>query len=225
MRNKRNYIMKNPLLTLCIALSILLISCGKNDNLPLTINQTEVTMRYDGTFDFSIRNVSDVEWSSSDEFVGIVGRDGKFEARHIGETTVTGRALGEFVTARVVVEPNIVGVIEPYIAFGETLPVVKDFEKRQLLHEASDLLVYTDASDYTSRARYFFEGDLFTSVSLFWSDARTEEGKIFYAERYEFLGSSNNVHYYTDKSNSLLVSLTNDRLQGFFATYSRNTRK
>lgn len=217
--------MKNPLLILCISLSTLLISCGKNDNLPLTINQTEVTLRYDGTFDFSIRNVSDVEWSSSDEFVGVVGSDGKFEARHIGKTTITGKALGEFVTAQVVVEPIVVEVVEPYIEFGKALPDVKDFEKRQLLHEASNVLVYTEASDYTLGARYIFEDNLLTSARLVWNDARIEEAKIFYAERYEFFGSGNNVRHYTDRSNRMLISVTNDSNQGFFASYSKNTSK
>lgn len=215
--------MKNILLILCIALPTWMAGCGKNDNLPLTINQTEVQLRYDGTFDFSIRNVSDVEWSSSDAFVGTIGPDGKFQAHHIGETTITGKALGEFVTAQVVVEPIVVDVVEPYMEFGKTLPDVKNFEKRQLLHEAPTVLVYTEASEYTLGARYIFEGNLFNSVSLLWSDARTEEGTTFYAERYELFGSSNNIRYYTDKSNSILISLTNDSVRGFVATYSKNT--
>jgi hypothetical protein len=214
-------IMKNQLL-ICLAI-FTFVGCGKSDDLPLTINQTEVKLRYDGDFVFFIKNATNVEWVSSDEFVGIIGSDGKFEARHIGETTITGKVGSQSITANVMVEPNVIGVIEPYIQFGKRKPDVKNFEKRQLGNETSTLLFYTETSTYTWGARYLFEDNLFTSVSLLWNDSRIEEGATFYAERYQHIGTSNNVYYFTDKANSVVISVTNDRSLGFTATYSKNT--
>ncbi|MBD1423790.1 hypothetical protein [Sphingobacterium chuzhouense] len=214
--------MKNRLLTLFVTMATL-IGCGKNEDGPLTINQTEVKLRYDGDFTFSTNNTNNVEWSSSDEFVGIIGSDGKFEARHIGETTITGKIRGQSITAKVIVEPTVIGVIEPYIQFGKRKSDVKNFEKRQLGNEASTVLFYTETSTYTWGARYLFEDNLFTSASLLWNDSRIEEGAAFYAERYQLIGRSNNIYYYTDKTNSVVISVTSDYSLGFTATYSKNT--
>jgi hypothetical protein len=213
--------MKSQLL-ICLAI-LTLMGCGKSDDLPLTINESEVKLRYNGEFTFVIKNATSVEWSSSDEFVGIIGSDGKFEARHIGETTIIGKVGWQSITAKVIVEPTVTGVIEPYITFGKRKPDVKNFEKRQLGNETSTVIFYTETSTYTWGARYLFEDNLFTSVSLLWNDSRIEEGATFYAERYQHIGTSNNVYYFTDKANSVVISLTNDRSLGYTATYSKNT--
>jgi len=200
----------------------LLLACGKSD-LPFMINQSEVKLHYEDTFIFSIRNTKDVEWSSSDPFVGTIGKDGKFEAHHIGETTITGKTQGQAVTAEVIVEPIVTEVVEPYMQFEKRKADVKKFEKRQLNNETPTVLFYTETSTYTWGANYLFKDNLFTSVSLLWNDARIEEGATFYAERYQLINERDDVHYFMDKSNRIAVELKNDRSLGYIATYTKNT--
>lgn len=214
--------MKNQLL-ICLAI-LTLMGCGKSDDLPLTINETEVKLHYDGEFIFSIKNAPSVEWTSSDEFVGTIGSDGKFEARHIGETTITAKVKWQTVTAKVVVEPTVVGVIEPYMVFGKRKHDVKNVETRQLANETPATVFYTETSAYTFGAIYHFENNLFTAVDLLWNDAKMEDSYVFYAERYELTSTSNNVYSFRDKSKSMVVELSYERSPvGYTATYSKNT--
>lgn len=214
--------MKNQLWVCLVILT--LMGCGKSDDLPLTINETEVKLHYDGEFIFSIGNVTNVEWSSSDEFVGVIGSDGKFKAQHIGETTITGKVGWQAITAKVIVEPTVTGVIEPYIHFGKRKHDVKNFETRQFANETPATLFYTETSAYTFGSIYHFENNLFTAVDLLWNDAKMEDSYVFYAERYELTSTSNNVYSFRDKSKSMVVELSYERSPvGYTATYSKNT--
>lgn len=213
--------MKNQLWIMFIALTIC-IGCGKSDP-PLSINQTEVTLRYQEEFLFAIKNAVIVEWTSSDEFVGKIESDGTFKARHIGETTITGKSQGKTFTAHIVVEPTITGVAEPFLQFGKRKPDIKDFEMRQLADETPQTLFYTEPSTYTWGARYIFEDDLLAKVDLLWNFSKIEESAIFYAERYELVSTSNNITYFRDRSGGTVVQLTSDSSLGVTASYSANS--
>ena len=79
------------LMSLAMIVSIALSSCSKDDDeTPLTISQTTLTMAHGDTLSITANQKS--TFTSADPFVATVTADGKIEAKHVGQTVVTATA-------------------------------------------------------------------------------------------------------------------------------------
>lgn len=204
-----------------------LVSCSKSEdsNPEFKINQKEVKLNYDGSFNFKVENASNVSWTSSDEFVGTIGSDGKFEAKHIGEVTITGKVGGSSVSAKVVVEPYITGVVEPFFDFTKGASSVKSYEKRKLISETSTFIYYSDANKYVTNSLYSLEGGVLKSSALMFVSSSAENVVKFYGERYKFDGYEDKIGFFTSKDAKIMVGVTVDANLGLVALYMPNTSK
>lgn len=211
--------MKKQLLVLF--LSFIALSSCKKDNDTFSINQKEVKLKYDGEFGFKVEGATTVEWSSSDEFVGSIGNNGEFKAKHIGETTITGKVNNTVLTAKVIVEPTVKGVIEPYTAFGNKKAQVKSYEKRELKEETATGLAYIDNAIYTRGAIYLFENEALASSALLWNNTKAEELAKFYIERYQVLGENSGIYYFTDKESTKIIGITFNETLGAVILYAK----
>ncbi|QQT44890.1 Uncharacterised protein [Sphingobacterium multivorum] len=196
--------------------------CSKSDSPSMQINQKEVKLKFDGSFDFKIDNASSVEWSSSDEFVGKVGSDGKFKAAHIGEATVTGKVSGNTVSAKVIVEPYVTDIVEPTVEFGASKATVKSFEKRSLFFENSDGIIYTGQGNKEKQVFYVFGNSKLSSSSLIFNTNFTDIGSIlakFYGERHQVLGTDSGTIFFQSKDKKTIIGISVGSSLGLNATY------
>lgn len=211
------------LLLFFVAVSTL-VGCSKSDgpNPEFKINQKEVKLNFDGSFDFKVENASNVSWSSSDEFVGTVASDGKFKAKHIGEATITGVADGKSVSAKVIVEPYVTDIIEPLITFGASKANVKSFEKRALQNETSTGLLYNGQGNKEKQVVYVFENSLLKSPALTFNANFNDIGSVlakFYSERYTVIGAEDGVIYFESKDKKSAVAIGASASLGLSAIY------
>lgn len=213
--------MKKLLFITLLAAGIL-SGCSKSESPSVQINQKEVKLKFDGSFDFKIDNASNVEWSSSDEFVGKVSADGKFKAGHIGETTITGKVGSNTVSAKVVVEPYITDIVEPYQGFGSSKASIKAFEKRVLYFENNDGIIYTGQGNKEKQVFYLLESSKLKSSSLIFNANFTDIASVltkFYGERYNVVGTDSGVIFFQSKDKKTIIGISVGSSLGLNATY------
>lgn len=206
---------------LLIATVVVMGACSKDETPSLKINKSEVKLKYDDEFTFSIENASSVEWSSSDEFVGTIADDGKFKASHIGETTVTGNVEGTSVTAKVIIEPYITDITEPSISFGENVKSIKEFEKRTLIEETTDILLFKGEGNKENEVVYLFDDNKMKSSVLSFKvySNLSEDLAKFYSERYRYLGSDESILFFESKDESYGLGISVNATFGMHAMY------
>ena len=214
---------------LSFAFLLLLISCKKEQTEPkATLNQQEVVLQYNQTFDFEVKKGSSIvdfstlATSSSDEFVGKTNNQGQFIANTIGETTI--KILGEGInlTAKVTVNPIQQLFAEPVTNFTYDKMQIKSAEKRILLQETATGLVYNGENNNLEDVIYLFtpQGKLSAAALLFPSTSSlVEKTAVFYAERYNMIGSSENYYYFENPKLQYIVGIGVDADLGFHALY------
>lgn len=212
-------------LVLLVAIATL-VGCGK-DGVESTheINRSQVTLKYDQSFDFSVSNVSNLDWSSSDEYVGVVSSNGAFTAKHIGETTVTARSGGQSFTAAVIVEPYIIGILEPLYGQQISKGDVKAFESRRLDLETTTSLAYTDLSiSLLDDVLYLWQdrGTWNGTYATFQRSFTSQDAETFYGERYIYILNNDIGSFYKTKDNKTAIRIRYIQEYGVDAYYYVN---
>lgn len=217
--------MRKQLLILFVAVATL-TGCSKDKD-SLQMNQNEVKLKYDGTFDFKINGANDISWSSSDEFVGTISNDGKFKAIHIGETVITGKVNGAIVNAKVVVEPKVTEITEPLYGDGVTATKIMEYEKREFLTgTSSGSLGFKGGSKYENMIMYLFENSKLTgSVIGFTTSHSDASSKItdFIMERYEPYTKIDNTLFFKSKDGKTIIAFGIIESIGVSLSYIPNT--
>lgn len=212
---------------LFISLLTVILSCSKDSTPTFNIDRIDRKIKYDDEITLTTTKVDgNIDWSSSNEYVGKIESSGKFVAKHIGETTVTAKWKGTSATINIQVEPYILGINEPYMQFGANIATIKSFEKRVLKSETNTSLNYSDPSKYVNSAIYLFENNAYASCGLLFNSSPSsiaEDVAKFFLERYNIVGENNNVYYFTDRDNKVLVGLTVHSQLGLIGLYQVNT--
>lgn len=207
-------------------IAFITVGCSKSESEPeITLNQKEVKLKFDEDFKFTLSSGAGAAWKSSDEFVGVVDNNGNFEAKHIGETIVSVNVNGKDVNAKVIVEPYITDITEPYLSYGATKATVKSFEKRSVIAETSTALLYRGQGSKENEVFYGFEnGSLNGSILSFktYADVAKDLAK-FYSERYTYVGDDDNVLYFQSKDKSYALGISVNTTFGLNATYFKTT--
>lgn len=210
---------KTILEILAVALFILgFSSCSKKEEAKpqLAINSTDITLYYDQTFQLELKrgnqklNFSDVTSASTDEFVGRVNSSGIFEAAHIGETEITLVHERESVKVKVTVMPRQTFLVEPSVEFGRDKSFIKLFEKRELLYESADGLIFKGENSNVLNVFYGFRnGQFFGAIVSFPLTSNNMERVVeYYRERYNYDGQLDDYFVHSNRSKSLMVALT-----------------
>lgn len=221
--------MKKHLLTLLFPV-LLIISCGKNDDKPgTTLDQHEVSLNYDQTHQFKISeggtalDASKVTWTSSDIHVGTIDAAGLFTAHKIGTTTIKAVTNGSTLTSEVTVIPYSELCVEPITEFGISLATVKSREKRAMLEQTTTALLYKGENPKVLNVIYSFNASALESSILLFSPTSevVEESARFFAERYPFVGESEDIFFFEDAKTTLSVGYFPEL--GFVAVYFPRT--
>jgi len=217
--------MKNILFLLPV---LLFVSCSKDDPEPATtIDSATVELKYDKEHQYVLMkgtekvDASTYTWKSSDTLVGKVDKTGKFIARKIGETTVTGTLAGKNVESKVTVTPYITSFKEPYQEYGATTAVVKTNETRKLRTETADFLAYEGENAKVAGVVYSLTTGKMTDalVAFQTTQAMADEVITFYEERYpRSAGLDSSVVFFNDAKNKA-VEVGVDAKIGLFAYY------
>lgn len=219
--------MKSQFSILLTVFAFLISSCSKDNPEPeAALNQTDITLHYDETFQLVVKkgdeNVafSKLTVSVSNEHVGEVKPTGLFEAKRVGETTITITGQGISLTAKVTVKPYHTLFSDPYLIFGNSKANVKGFEKRTLEVEIQDALLYKGENANIRNVMYTFDsGKLFSTFVLFTSTSFIETTATYYKERFEFLGTESSEIYFIDRESKVAVVLSYNNSLGFNAAY------
>lgn len=216
--------MRKTITMLVMAVVCIMASCSKDDNTPkYKINEEILVTNFDKDFQFLIEgNPTDVTWSSSDEWVGTIDETGLFEASKIGNTTITATIQGVSVKSEVTVESYSEMFVEPYADYGSSKNAIKAKESRQIAGEDAEAILYVGENTTLSNVMYLFTDDKMDgAAAVFGSDdSKMEQVVRFYLERYEFLGTSDNVGVFDNGISNLLVGLTAEL--GWIALYSKS---
>jgi len=218
--------MKNILFLLPV---LLFVSCSKDDPEPATtIDSATVELKYDKEHQYVLMkgtekvDASTYTWKSSDTLVGKVDKTGKFIARKIGETTVTGTLAGKNVESKVTVTPYITSFKEPFQEFGATTAVVKTKETRKLLAETADYLAYEGESAKITSVQYELVTGKMTYAVIFFQTTQAIANEVitFYLERYPRNGETEEGAVFFNDGKDKAVELGIHPDYGLFAFYS-----
>ncbi|PVH25147.1 Ig-like domain-containing protein [Sphingobacterium corticibacter] len=205
-----NFLKISTYLFLCISI----VACSKDDPQPVpALSRSEAVIKYDEDVQFRVPNFSDVTWFSSDEFVGTVDESGKFTAQHIGEATITAEVDGKTLIARVVVEPYVTSMVEPYVNFGGSVQSIKEYEKREIFSENNTFLVYYGQGDLENTVGYITYQGVMTGahINLKFEHSVIQSAMTFYKERYNYLGKvENGREYFESKDGLYRVFISNE---------------
>jgi hypothetical protein len=220
--------MKQLLLTTLAVAGLIACSKPKDAAPAVAINNANVELNYDSTHQFSLTqgstavSPSTYTWTSSDVTVGTIAPTGLFTARRIGETTITGISSDKSSTvqSKVVVKPYSTAWIEPVTTFGSNKTSVKSKEKRTLIREQTDGLIYKGESAKVTNVAYIFESDKLTTAGLQLTSTAemAQEAAVFLLERYTYLGKEDDIYVFTD-GKTVHVGLAADDSAGLVAIY------
>ncbi|UTA66698.1 Ig-like domain-containing protein [Emticicia sp. 21SJ11W-3] len=208
-------------------IGLCLAACSKED--PMTINQPNGQLKYDGTHQFTVKkggnSVSGITWKSSDTNVGTVDNTGKFKARKIGKTEVSAATKDGTVKASVEILPYSKLYTEPVLDFGQTKATVKAKEKRKVILDDGDLLAYQGENSSIELVLYVFVSNKLEVCGpvLQESSAVVKEAGTFLKERYPNNGVVNGEIVFLDDSKKYGIILGYDEQYGPTAIYAANT--
>ncbi|MBR4267159.1 MAG: hypothetical protein IKQ46_13985 [Bacteroidales bacterium] len=201
------------LMSLAVIVSLKFSSCGKDDETPLTISQTNLTMVHGDTLTIFANQKS--TFSSANPFVATESADGKIEAKHVGQTIVTATAGGQTKECTISVNPSYNLYKEPLLDFSLTKYDIKSLETRSLEEDRDSVLVYTDKKTYLMHYNFDRQTSKLTSVSYGMPNISYAQSSVltdFLIERYQAIDYKDNVSYFinSDKVDdaSMIVSMT-----------------
>ncbi|GAB2684825.1 hypothetical protein GCM10027037_02650 [Mucilaginibacter koreensis] len=167
-----------------------------------SIDQTAVTVNYDGQHQFAINSSTGgsstiaATWSSSDTTVGTINSAGLFKAKRVGTTTVKAAGSNLDLSSTVTVAPYYQLYQEPYRLYNSDTTALKAKEIRTIigryryadLVQVQFLLSYKGENSNLSAVQYNFIDNKETSASLTLTGNNdlTYIAKLmaFYRERY-----------------------------------------
>lgn len=185
-------------LSLILALSLMVIACkkDKDEEPPITINKTVVTVNHGTTDQLTLSRIISCTWDSDDDYIASVSSSGLVTGNIIGQTKVHARLTsGQTFECTVNVEPLTMMYEEPVFLWGNNKTSVKYQENRDLIEEDGEFLVYAGENNKVDLVMYMFADNQLESVIVLLKDpdANYDEAQAFMDERYEFVEELNDV--------------------------------
>ena len=209
--------MKKLAWMLALAMPFAIASCGDDDPAEITLDQNSISLNYGAsqTLKASEKNCT---WGSSDEFVATVDKDGKIEAKHVGEAVITVTKDGASAQCKVVVKPTNTKFTLPILSWGASKATVES-EVAKIFNDALSIVVDNkDALAYATKAdadgfpmyTYSFSNDALDGASFTVSTTMDEQGDLqgFLEQYYEQDGTTEDATLiYYDGKNAIDASV------------------
>jgi hypothetical protein len=213
-----------------LLLSVLIFtSCSKKDPEPeIIIDAPTLDLKYDQQHQYALKKGSDdifastFTWKSSDDKVGTIDANGRFSARKIGVTIISGTESGTSVESKVTVSPRVTLFTEPVIEFGATKADIKSKEKRKLLQETDEGLAYEGQSGTQTRGVvYLFPGGKMSGAIMLFDNATSTAtiSSTFIKERYPDRETQDGKVYILNDERTMGIIMSVDADYGYMAMY------
>jgi hypothetical protein len=178
--------MKNQLLV-TVLLLLTLFSCKKEDQAPpvLSLKSSSIDLHSGDTNQIVVDGSKSgkFNYSSDNVLIADVDKKGLITANRVGETTIKVDGEGFAGECKLTVIPRYNMYQEPVTLYGISKEELKAKERRTLLHETNDGLVYAGGTLEDQVMYYFEEGKLvFCCIVL--SHSLTNELAKYMTERY-----------------------------------------
>lgn len=145
--------MKKFALMLTLALPFVLAACGDDNEDPknVTLDQSSITINYDGTATLKASE-KDCVWESSNDFVATVDSKGVVKAHHAGTAVITAIKGDSYAKCNVVVNATNNNFTTPLTNWGQNAAWVKSnipsTLNLTLYQEDASTLVYTTSGNF-----------------------------------------------------------------------------
>lgn len=211
---------------LCIGI---LHSCKKSDQ-NYQLNQTQVELKYDQTFQFTLTpntSFDKVNVRNTNNDVGQIDNKGLYSAHNLGTSMLTFIVDGQELKATVEVKPYETFFTEPKLLLRVNKAEIKKLESRTLINEDTNELIYAGENNMVDQIIYQFDPAnqmLKNCVVKFSAQAPSDERMLtFFRERYESLGNVDNKTYIFVK-NSVFIECNLVRENNLWTAYYSSIR-
>lgn len=169
-------------LMLLLATLFTFTACGGDDDEPdnTKLSQTSYTMYHEDTQDIKGSNLSDIVWSSENEFVATV-KNNVITGQYVGKTTV--KSASKNMTFSVEVKPKYNTYEEPYLDWGASKSAIKAKYGTPKSEDTSSLLYQTSNSNAPIML-YVFENGKMSTCGVVCKVSTAYELGDFLVERY-----------------------------------------
>lgn len=174
-------------------LMVVLLLCGcssdnEDDITEFSVNPKEINLTGAGASASLTASVSNVRWTSENEWVAQVDNAGKITSMHVGKTKIKAVSGGRVIECKCTVSPRFKTYEEPYLALGKSKDeIVRKLGKPDYQIPSGDamLVVYGEKDDYQITSYAFKNNKLsYILVSLKSTDLRVKQIPDFLNERY-----------------------------------------
>lgn len=211
-------------------LALIAVSCAKDDNSPLVISDIEINLKYDKQHQYSIKrgsktlDNSSVTWELNDKNLGTVSANGLFKARKIGTSHVTVNYNGAMAQGNINVTPYSTMFTEPMAKFGASMSDIKYSEKRKILAETTDGIIYQGETNKIEGVMYLFDNNRLETAAVIFAITSTvvDEVSLFFKERYPKYGTQGDFIIFVDDDKSKAIGLTVSDDLGLVAIYTQS---
>lgn len=186
--------MKKSVLMLAAALPFMFAACGSEDpEENFNLETTALEIDYEKTANIET-SVNGCTFTSDNEFIATVDKDGKVTANHVGEANITVAYNGESATCKVTVKPTLMAYTMPVIDWSLNLSQVEDQVKvnfpaliKNKENSSADMLSYTTNGDFPIYT-YAFANNALKASTLMISAAMDERYSLgaWLEQYYEF---------------------------------------
>ncbi|WP_143959782.1 Ig-like domain-containing protein [Litoribacter populi] len=205
-----------------LALGIVFFACGPREepqDSTIRLSEQEIEIDFDDTYQLSAEfrrdgySPADFVWDSDDE--GIAGvEDGLITGNRAGITQINVSTNDQAFTssARVMVVPTNMMLLEPLLDFRQTRQFVRDNETREFSMEVDGFLVFDGENDKIEFVAYFF-GDIGYQealISIEPTQQNLDEGFEFLMQRYEIFEATPNAVLFGNDEYYVILEVTED---------------
>lgn len=188
--------MKKIFLLLAIMLPMMFVSCSDDDKDEPKFEYGLEFSLYHGTTK-QLESDANVTWHSENEFVAKVDGNGLVEGNHVGETYIVAtNGYGNSTKCHVTVLPKYNTYTEPVLDFGASSDIIKSKERRTLLLENKDVLLFNGGNDSEVFVRYPMENGAMAAAAISIKYNYMKEAVDFIFERYQIIGEQDNVYFF-----------------------------
>lgn len=162
--------MKKFFVAVAIALPFVISSCSDDNEDPISLASSSITLN---VAEYAELTASDNggTWTSSNEFVATVDKNGKVTAAHVGEAEITVSKNGSSATCKVVVNPVYTDYNFPYMTWGASVADIKGYVASDNVLTLLDETIETEDNINWTYLSYTTAGELPGYIYAFANDA------------------------------------------------------
>ena len=218
--------MKKTYFILFSLLIVILCGCSKDEEDVYSVNVKATSIEASETFALVVSpNVEGWTFKSDNDLIASVSSNGLIKANYVGETNITviNAKKGFTSNCKVTVTPKYLMYRDPCLDFGATKATVKAYEKRTFDSETSTTLFYLGENSTLEVVMYMFENSVFTGASTLVPIAYSSLLSEYCAERYLYLGTSDDIIMMISPDYKTAVGLTVYSTSYLMTIYIKNT--